>query len=82
MFTPDYNSPPSDTIKDLLNEKGIDDKEFARLMEIQYDSICLLLSGEVPITYNVAVRLEHVLGSTAEFWVNREIKYRQRMIHG
>jgi HTH-type transcriptional regulator/antitoxin HigA len=39
--------------------------------------ISQLLTGKAPLTLDDAQRLERVLGSTTQFWINRETKYRE-----
>ena len=37
----------------------------------------LLIQGKVSVTDDAAIKLERVLGSTVNFWLNREALYRE-----
>lgn len=78
-FSPDWISPPGDTIADLLEERGWTQKEFAKRMGSSTKQISLLINGKAPITQETALKLERVVGSTAGFWLNREVQYRERL---
>ena len=70
------DSPPGETIKDILKERGISVFTFACKMQMNKKSVRLLLSGVIPIDEEIAIKLSEVLGSTALFWMNREKNYR------
>jgi len=38
-----------------------------------------LISGKEPITYATALQLEKVLGIEAQYWLNREMLYRDKL---
>lgn len=38
-----------------------------------------LISGKEPITYTTALQLEKVLGVEAQYWLNREMQYREKL---
>jgi HTH-type transcriptional regulator/antitoxin HigA len=72
-------SPPGDTIVDLLEERGWTRGDFAKRMDQTTKYIDLLLNGREPITKEIAIKLEDVLGSTETFWLNREAQYRKSL---
>lgn len=78
-FTPDWLSPPGDTIADILEERDWTQVEFAERMGLSKKQTNLILRGKAPITYETALKLESVLGSTAKFWLNREAQYRESL---
>ena len=75
-FTPDWLSPPGDTIADLLDERNWTQAEFAVRLGTSRKLVNQLVSGEAPINDTTAPRLERVLGSTTRFWLAREADYR------
>ena len=77
--SPDWASPPGDTIVDLMEEKGWTRIELARRLGFSARHLNQLINGSVSITNDTALRLERVLGSTANFWLNREANYRERL---
>lgn len=78
-FTPDWISPPGDTIADLLDEHGWSQTEFAQRLDYTTKHVNLLIHGKASISEDTALRLERVLGSTAHFWLKREAQYREAL---
>ena len=78
-FSPDWISPPGETIADILEEREWTQTDFAARMGQSTKHISLLLNGKAAITEETALKLESVLGSTASFWLNREAQYRESL---
>jgi HTH-type transcriptional regulator/antitoxin HigA len=78
-FSPDWASPPGDTILDLLEEKGWTQGELATRLGYSTKHVSLLVNGKVPLTEDAAVRLQSVLGAPIGFWLAREANYRERI---
>ena len=78
-FSPDWASPPGDTIIDLMEERNWSQAELARRLGFSTGYLNQLVKGNISITQDSAQRLERVLGSTAKFWLNREALYRERL---
>ena len=78
-FIPDWISPPGDTIRDMLEEKGISQREFGCKMRMREKNVEVLLSGEIEIDEETAIKLSDVLGSPVHFWLNREKEYRDAL---
>ena len=76
-FEPKWLSPPGDTILDILNERNWRQSEFADRVGYTTKHVSQLIRGKATITEDTALRLERVLGSSAEFWLSREAKYRE-----
>jgi len=73
-------TPPGATIKEQLIDKGLSLKEFAVQMDIPEKDISKLINGEVPLTHEMAIKLEMVLGLPAIFWNNLESIYREKIL--
>lgn len=71
--------PPGATIREQLESRGMKQKEFANRMGISEKHISQLINGHVELTYDVALRLELVLGIPASFWNNLEAIYREKL---
>lgn len=78
-FTPDWVSPPGETIADLLEERDWTQAQLAERLGYTTKHISQLINGKAPITEDTALKLERVLGSTAVFWLNREAQYRAQL---
>jgi HTH-type transcriptional regulator/antitoxin HigA len=75
-FTPDWISPPGDTIADLIGERDWTQPQLAERLGCTTKHISQLINGKVPISEQTALKLERVLGSTTAFWLSREAHYR------
>ena len=73
-------TPPGATIKEQLTDKGLSLKEFAVQMDIPEKDISKLINGEVPLTHEMAIKLEMVLGLPAIFWNNLDSIYREKIL--
>lgn len=78
-FTPDWVSPPGDTIADLLEERGWTQVELAQRLDFTTKHISLLINGKAPIAEETALKLERVLGGDIGFWLSREAQYREQL---
>ncbi len=78
-FSPDWVSPPGETIADLLEERNWPQAELAQRLGYTPKHLNQLIKGEVPLSEDAAMRLECVLGSSAGFWLAREARYRGRL---
>ena len=75
-FAPDWASPPGDTVADLIEERGLTPAEFAARMGYSAKYVNHLVQGKAALTEDAALRLEPVLGASADFWLTREARYR------
>ncbi|MBQ7456162.1 MAG: ImmA/IrrE family metallo-endopeptidase [Desulfovibrio sp.] len=67
--------PPGETIREQLSTKGMSQEIFAEKMEMQPSYINRLLNGTLPITSDIASRLECILGIPKIFWERLEKIY-------
>lgn len=73
-------TPPGATIKEMLVDRGMSQKEFAARMDMSEKHISKLINGDVQLTTDMAIRLEIVLGAPAQFWSNLESIYREKLL--
>lgn len=78
-FSPDWVSPPGETIADLLEERGWIQAELAERLGYTPKHLNQLIKGKVPLSEDAALRLERVLDGKAGFWLSREARYRERL---
>lgn len=76
-LNPDWVSPPGHTIADILKENGYSLAEFASRMSMTQKEAARLLSGQLPLTLNIAGKLTLEFGGTVAFWQTREKHYRE-----
>ena len=75
----DLLSKPGDTITESLEALGIDMPLFCLRMNMTTDATNALISGETLINTEIAYQLEQVLNIDAQFWLNREALYREKL---
>jgi HTH-type transcriptional regulator / antitoxin HigA len=76
-YTPDWVSPPGDTILDIIEERNWNQAELATHLGYSEKHVSQLMNGKVPLSDETAIRLERVVGSNVGFWLAREAKYRE-----
>jgi len=74
-FNPNWASPPGETIKRVLNSKGIGFDEFSTNIQLTVDQLTGLMSGKTRINENLAKKFEIHIGGSASFWLKRDIEY-------
>src|SRR5688500_14425455 len=75
-FTPDWVSPPGDTISDLLEERGWSQAELAERTGFTRKHVNDLVQGRATISAATASKLSMTLGAPVQFWLTREAQYR------
>jgi Zn-dependent peptidase ImmA (M78 family)/plasmid maintenance system antidote protein VapI len=76
-FSPDWVSPPGDTIAAILAKRAVSENDFANQIGRPLDEVVALIRGYAPIDAELARELATVLGSTEWFWTRREARYRR-----
>jgi HTH-type transcriptional regulator/antitoxin HigA len=79
-FTPEWVSPPGDTIMDAIEERDWTQAQLAERLGYTEKHVSLLINAKVPITEESAQKLSRVIGSTPEFWLRREAQYRSQLV--
>jgi HTH-type transcriptional regulator/antitoxin HigA len=72
----DYAVAPGETLRELLEEQGLSQRDLARRTGLTPKHVNRLLQGLVPLSADVAVRLERVTGTPARLWNGLEATYR------
>lgn len=72
-------SPPGDTIQETIDHMGMSQAELAERMGRPKEKINDVIKGREPISTATAFQLEKVLGTPANFWLNREKEYRRQL---
>jgi addiction module HigA family antidote len=76
-YRPSDVSVPGDTLKEILEERGITQADLAIRMGRPQKTISEIANGKTAITTETALELELVLGVPAAFWLSREARYRE-----
>lgn len=75
-FSADIAIAPGETLRDTLTAIGMTQKDLARRMGVTPKLVNEIFMGKAPITYETAIKLEKVIGVSAQFWSNLEANYR------
>ena len=76
-YTPQEVSPPGCTLRDLMEERALTQRELAHRLGRPVQAINEILRGKKEITEDTAIELERVLEVPARFWLVRESHYRE-----
>lgn len=72
----DYAVPPGEMLRELLEEQGLSQRDLARRADLSPKHVNKLLQALVPLSADVAARLERVTGTPARVWNRLEADYR------
>jgi len=76
-YRPTSVSPPGETLSDILEERGISQKQLSLRLGRSDKNLSQIVNGKAPITSDLALDLERVLGTPARFWLARESRYQE-----
>lgn len=76
-YRPTSVSPPGETLSDILEERGITQTQLSVRLGRSGKNLSQIVNGKAPITPDLAVDLERVLGTPARFWLARESRYQE-----
>ncbi len=79
-FTPAVAVPPGETIRENMGYLGINQKELAAMLGTTTKQLSNILNGLAPITHDIALKLESVIGLSAELWMELESNYQVNKI--
>jgi plasmid maintenance system antidote protein VapI len=81
-FRPNYIRllPPGEVIAEKIGEMGIDEAEFARRCALPLETIQELLKSELPLTEEIADKIEKVTLMNAEGMMRLENRYRNDLM--
>ncbi|MEH3092645.1 MAG: ImmA/IrrE family metallo-endopeptidase [Agrobacterium cavarae] len=69
---PDWFSKPGDSIRAVMQRRGIAARDLASLFDDGMETVRGLLDGSAPIDEEAAVRLASLLGASKSFWLRRQ----------
>jgi HTH-type transcriptional regulator/antitoxin HigA len=81
-FAPDVAIPPGETIAEILQERGVTQSDFALMLGRTEKNVSQLVNGKAPVSPELAIDLERVLGVPAAMWNNLESTYRDLVARG
>jgi addiction module HigA family antidote len=79
IFEPPY-PPPGLELRRVMRAMGLSQVRFAAAVGVSTKHLNQMVMGKVPISYEMAVRLEDVTGVPASWWNAAEAAYRTSLI--
>ena len=71
-----YDPPhPGAIIKEAMEELNLTVRGLARLLDVAPSTVQRILSGQSAVSPDMALRLETVIGSSADVWMTIQSKY-------
>ena len=67
--------PAGRTLSKEIKERGYTQKEFAEKLGLKESNFTALLKGKRNMTSDIALQLEDILGISANFWMDLQIRY-------
>jgi HTH-type transcriptional regulator/antitoxin HigA len=77
---PDYAVPPGETIREFLDELGMIQRQLAAHLALSPKHVDQLIQGLVPLSPEVAARLEPITGMPARLWNRLEVDYQAAQV--
>ncbi len=66
---------PGYYINELIDESGLTNEDFARLLDIMPDNLTLLIMGEQKLSADIAMKLSEMTGTSVNYWLNLQSTY-------
>ena len=76
LYQPKSITAPGETLSDLLEEQGMTQTELAKRMGHPLKTINEIINGNAVITPDIALQLEKVFETPADYWIRYEAEYR------
>jgi HTH-type transcriptional regulator / antitoxin HigA len=71
----DWASHPGETLRDIIEEKGISQNALAAELHVTAAYVSYFLNGRCGVSLRLAFALEQAKFSTAVFWMTRQVHY-------
>lgn len=75
-YEPEWILPPGETLRELLEEKGITHEDLAARISLSPEHLEKIIRGEVELIPEIATLLETPTGVSATIWNRLEKNYR------
>ena len=77
-MNPENNLPPihpGEFLKEIIDELGISQAEFARAVGLSAMRISHIIKGQRPVTAEMALLFGKAFGQTPQYWINLQAAY-------
>lgn len=66
---------PGYYIKEIVEESGLTQEDFAKRLDTTPKNLSLLIRGEQSISIDIAMKLSRVIGTSVSYWLNLQNAY-------
>lgn len=66
---------PGYYIKELVDDSGLTQEDFAKRLDTTPKNLSLLIRGEQSLSLDLAMKLSRMLGTSTEYWLNLQTKF-------
>lgn len=66
---------PGYYIKEIIEESGLSQKDFAKRLDTTPKNLSILVRGEQNLSIDIAMKLSRMLGTSVEYWLNLQKSY-------
>lgn len=66
---------PGYYIKEIVEESGLTQEDFAKRLDITPKNLSLLIRGEQSLSIDIAMKLSRMIGTSVNFWLNLQNAY-------
>lgn len=66
---------PGYYIKEIIEESGLSQKDFANRLDTTPKNLSILVRGEQSLSIDIAMKLSRMLGTSVEYWLNLQKSY-------
>ena len=66
---------PGYYIKEIVEESGLTQADFAKRLDITPKRLSLLIRGEQNLSTEIAMKLSRMTGTSVSYWLNRQQAY-------
>ena len=66
---------PGYYIKEIIEESGLTQEDFAKRLDTTPKNLSYLVRGEQSLSIDIAMKLSRMLGTSAEYWLNIQKNY-------
>lgn len=66
---------PGYYLKEIIEESGLTQDDFAKILDITPKSLSLLVRGEQSLSTDIAMKLSRMIGTSVNYWLNLQNAY-------
>jgi HTH-type transcriptional regulator/antitoxin HigA len=77
-WNPDWATHPGDHLREHIEASGLDADAFCARRKLGASTVKAVIDRRIPVTYDIAERLELLTGLRAEIWMGLQRRWDER----